>query len=150
MGRSQGAKGPRILRRPDCAMTFGALARGALTAAYFMAQIGLASPVEGHVATSHIQALLFWGLFSFILATAAFSIGLLLVGLPAWLLLRRCGLEGPGWAVAAGFVLSPTPGLFLKLQAGARPVLSTDHLLLALAGGVVGWVIWRVAYRTER
>lgn len=141
---------PRKLQRPCLAMACGALVGGVLVAAYVTGTSLFAYPVEDAGFAPDVQTLLGWGLFAFILGAVVFSVGLALVGFPAWVLLRRYRLESPRWAVAAGFVLAPAPGLVLGMLSGNGPDLSFGELLLALAGAAVGWVIWRIAYRTER
>jgi len=113
--------------------------------------------------------------FAFVIFLAAFavwSLGLVTFGAPAWCALHRRGLRsrgaalilGAGLASAVGFTINVVLGLMigegyssgdsggdiwigghLTFYGWSQDVLGA--VVLGLLGAMVGWVVWRVAYR---
>lgn len=97
---------------------------------------------------------LVYATLAFGIALPVWFVGLLVIGLPAWVVLRAFGLRSRRAAAGAGAVLA---GGAAALWAGLLSALSrssTHELLtmvpfliaMALIGAVVGWVAARVAY----
>lgn len=108
----------------------------------------------------------------FIAAFLVWGLGLLVIGVPAWIALARSGQTAPSHALLLGLLASffasvalnlaltaPHMGLSqdgrVLIENGWRTpygwfLLIKDSVLLGLLGGVVATVIWRIAYRTER
>ena len=89
-----------------------------------------------------IQTVVTTGLMLFVItwlvAAAVFSIGLVLIGLPAWIGLAKLGWVSPVSATASGSLLaSAVAGLF------GGP---TSAAFLILPGAAAGWMLHRVAY----
>ncbi len=105
----------------------------------------------------------------FFVSLSFWAAGLALVGAPLWAVLHYMDLRSPVCAIGAGGVAALLALVVLVLvfssgvidqygggryiiQNGARTAdgwlsLLTNALLMGVAGGVVGMVIWRVAYR---
>lgn len=136
------------LDRAGFALGAGGLVGGAFAAALVSIGSGLA-PLEL--------------LVGFIVGVLITMMAAVAIGGPVWLLCHALGKRGPGMAVAvgslAGFALflggqtygfglfdvpvteDPQTLLFRWMSA-----LATS-LILALVAGVIGWTMWRVAYR---
>jgi hypothetical protein len=74
-------------------------------------------------------------------------LGLVIIGVPCWLLLHRAGFRAWQHLAAAGAV-----AFFAVTYAIESRVVFTDHAMssasrMALLGALVGVAIWRVAYR---
>jgi hypothetical protein len=110
-----------------------------------------------------------------IVAFGAFGLGLLVLGAPAWWLLHRFGFRGRGAAIALGailtFAVTAAPGAYQEIwpkpqtqSEKSRPGNGINAeregsqrgwhgtfvfaAALSIAGGIVGYAVWRVAYRT--
>ena len=110
-----------------------------------------------------------------VVAFGAFGLGLLVLGAPAWWLLHRFGFRGRGTAIALGAILTfaviAAPGFNQEIwpkpqvQSGkGHPdnVINAEReesqrgwrgtfvfaAALSIAGGIVGYAVWRVAYRS--
>ncbi|MHC3126905.1 hypothetical protein OB03_06185 [Brevundimonas sp. GN22] len=70
----------------------------------------------------------------------AFTVGITLIGIPAWHGLHRLELSGPQSLPAAGGMLSVLGGIAAMPQ--SFPVTP-----LLIPGGVAGWIIWKVGYK---
>ncbi len=88
-----------------------------------------------------VWLILMIGLF----AAIAFSIGLVIVGLPAWALLLRLGLRTRRVAVLAGAGLTAVTAAGLGLWSGYDGIWFTVFMILP--GVAAGWTLHRVAYR---
>lgn len=81
----------------------------------------------------------------FAMAFAFYVAGLMLVGVPAWIVAHVCGARSWPAAMLLGAVLNA--GVVLLLAAkNPRPDFSMVPLFGGL-GAVVGWTVWRTAYR---
>jgi hypothetical protein len=114
-------------------------------------------------------------LLVFVFAFICFSVGLLLVGIPSWVALHRRGLRGwriagilgvaTTFAVSVAFsvlplVFHPSNSTYSASDGGVATVINyhltlfgwmeilSQSLQLAVIGGIVGWTIWRIAYRS--
>jgi hypothetical protein len=101
-------------------------------------------------------------LVGFIVGAVITAMAAVAIGGPIWLACHAIGLRGPWAAVGvgalAGFALF-LGGQTYGFGAFAMPVTDTQTLLyrwisgaatslvLALVAGVIGWTMWRVAYR---
>lgn len=94
---------------------------------------------EGVLAVTYL--LLIAGGVSLISSFVAFAAGITVVGIPAWLCLHRIGVRGRKALIAAGAILSVAGGLAIMPQSAPAT------LLLAVPGGVAGWIIWKYGYR---
>jgi hypothetical protein len=105
----------------------------------------------------------------FFVSLAFWATGVVLMGAPVWAVLHYMNLRSPVYAVGAGgaSALLALVGLSLVMSSGVADQydrgryviqngvrtadgwlsLLTDALLMGVAGGVVGMVIWRIAYR---
>jgi hypothetical protein len=93
-----------------------------------------------------IQTVVTTGLMLFaitwLVAAAVFSIGLVLVGLPAWMGLEKLGWVSPTSATASGSLLAAAvAGLFGGPMSAA---------FLILPGAAAGWMLHHVAYGQAR
>ncbi|NEX92393.1 hypothetical protein [Caulobacter sp. 17J65-9] len=85
--------------------------------------------------------------------TPIYLAGLFALGAPGWAVMHNSGLRRPTDAMSLGAGLNLAPiALLLALFLAAPPHHAPVALFAltgaaALAGAVVGWVIWRVAYR---
>ncbi len=152
------------------------LGGGALTGAVLLSlymtlstlpYVTLAPPVDA--------AGLWWILLLEILILAVvWLLGLVLIGLPAWLVLHYLGLRHWLWAVSAGAVLTSATAYVIAIESGVfygvagfteydgiDPITLTESELasrkqqtalfasfvLGVIGAAVGFAIWRIAYR---
>lgn len=79
------------------------------------------------------------------IATFAFDVGVLVVGLPLWWGLNRLGQTGPSSAATVGGVAT-TLGAWVLWGCPMETSALANILLLGLDGAIVGWIIQRVAY----
>lgn len=137
---------PRVLRRPILGFTAGAITGGALVAAAFTLAYATTYPVEGGTFIPDGQRIIGWAMASFVFATGIWGVGLIFVGCPIWALLERLGTRGPLTAALSGVVAVYAVGL-LWFPSSIEDAVGPGRTLLAISGGMVGWVIERVAYR---
>ena len=85
--------------------------------------------------------------FAAMIASLAFLVGLVIVGLPMWLALNALGLRARWIAVVAGSVLAPA-SLWVMERSWEDGGSGLSSLLvgLVLSGAVAGWTLHRVAY----
>ncbi len=138
------------LDRAGLALGAGGLVGGAFAAALVSIGSGLA-PLEL--------------LVGFVIGMLITTMAAVAIGGPVWLLCHALGWRGPGMAVTVGALAGFA--LFLGGQTYGfglfdMPVSDTQTLLfrwmsavatsliLALVAGVIGWTMWRVAYRRVR
>lgn len=110
-----------------------------------------------------------WFQLTYWAAAVVWFVGLHTVGMVVWAVLERRGLRSPSHALLAGLVTAFLSTVVLRLllsmpvslyQEGARVwieggvrtpygwfILIKDSALLALVGGMVAIVVWRIAYR---
>lgn len=133
--------------RAGLALAAGGLVGGAFAAVLVMVGDGLAPLAI---------------LAGFVIGTIVTAMAAVAIGGPLWLVCHATGRRGPGMAVLvgalAGFALflggqTYGFGLFDMLATDTRTLLFrwisavATSLLLALVAALVGWTIWRVAYR---
>lgn len=114
---------------------------------------------------------MFMILMTFIVALVLWAAGLAVIGGPLWSIAERAGRRSFHHAVALGLIMTFMAAILLTflmdggteslaesgrelVQQGQRTpygllVIVRDSGLLALLGGVVGGVVWRIAYRRE-
>ena len=112
-----------------------------------------------------------WFLGAYWLGAVVWFVGLHTVGMVVWAALERRGLRSPSHALLAGLMTTFVSAVLLRLllsmpvslyheagrtwiENGIRTpygwfMLIKDSVLLALVGGVVAVVVWRIAYRRE-
>ena len=88
-----------------------------------------------------LSLLLLTGGLTLFYSLIAFAIGITFLGAPAWYALHRLGLSGPKSLTATGAMLSVLGGVAIIPQ--SFPLT----LLLAVPGGVAGWIIWKRGYK---
>lgn len=84
----------------------------------------------------------------FTVALIGFSLGLLWVGIPAWLALHGLERRSRGFAVIAGSALSGFAAMILAaVMAGAdTPGVALATAVMLAPGAAAGWVLHRIAY----
>lgn len=95
------------------------------------------------------QAVMIWPmafLLVALVATVLFAIGIAVVATPGWFVLRKAGFSG--WVSHSLFAAVMTGGA-IWLFTGASLSLPVQGFVLMMSaiGGVVGGVMWRIAYR---
>ena len=86
--------------------------------------------------------------YALLVSFVVYSLGLVLVGIPAWWLLHRTGHASQKGFVGIGAVLSVTAGIILfRLVTPGSEVLAP---LLAIPGGLAGWALWNWGYSHPR
>ena len=135
----------RGLKRPLLGFAVGAFTGAALVSARFTVEYATSYPVEGGTFAPTGGDIVRWAVAIFIGALIVWSIGLTVVGVPIWRLLHDRGVRGPFAAVLLGAITVYVVGM-LWPPTSATAAVEPARLLLAIAGGVVGLVIERVAY----
>lgn len=138
----------RVLKRPILGFAAGAVTGGALVSAFMTFVYATSYPVEGGTFVPDFQGTVMWAVLSLTVATIVWAIGLIIVGYPIWLLLHRFSTRGPLAAALSGVTAVYLVGLALG-PLSVTSALDLDRILLAIAGGVVGFVIQRIAYKSR-
>ncbi len=136
----------RRLKHPILGFVSGAVTGGGLVTAAFTLGYATTYPVDGSafIPTTADAVRLAWACF--LIATTIWSIGLIVVGYPLWALLHHRGVRGSFAAALTGLGAVYAVGL-LWPPTSIEGAVELDRILLAIAGGIVGAVIERVAYR---
>lgn len=85
-----------------------------------------------------------YAILGFIVALIPFSLGVWMVGLPAWMILHRVGWTSRLHALLSGAVLAGAAGAILSALTGGSPIEAGAFLLLP--GAIAGWTLHRIAY----
>lgn len=102
---------------------------------------GSGEPLDAVLSIGFILLLaMYAGVFSIFVALFSFGIGLAIFSTPAWWALHRLKLTNRVAFIITGAVLSVAGGAVTQSEF----VLYTP--LLAIPGGVAGWLIWRLGY----
>lgn len=146
-----------------------ALAAGAAVGGTGVTLYGLAPIVT---APGYIVSAVLFAPVVFIAAFVVWAVGLLVIGGPAWIILARSGRTAPSHALLLGLIatfivwvvvtlalstntmMSNEGGRYLIRDGWRTPygwfILLKDAVLLSLLGGMVGTVIWWIAYPKDR
>lgn len=132
--------------KPDDRATHGLLA-GMATGGFTVALAFSASMLVSRATLENILGL---GLLSFVLATIVYFFGLMLVGVPGWILLHWLKFRGPRAAALWGSTATAIVTASWTFTNGGVFSFGVGQALLALNGALVGLVIQRIAYRVRR
>lgn len=137
--------------KPGDRATYGLLAgmaTGGLTVALaFSASILVSRSDAVDQPLPALGAILGLGLFSFVVATIIYFFGLMLVGLPGWILLHWLKFRGPRAAALWGAAATAAVTASWTFTNNGMFTFGVGQALLALNGALVGVVIQRIAYR---
>ncbi len=118
----------------------GPLVGGLLVGVWFLHKSFLGS-TPNHFSVEYVFALVFLTLLAIAIAFFAFLMGVLIVGLPLWVVLHRLGRTEPLSAAGVG-------GVATAIGVWAIGSFSNSDLVwLGLDGAVVGWAVQRIAYK---
>jgi hypothetical protein len=129
--------------KPDDRATYGLLA-GMATGGFTVA---LAFSASMLVSRPPLVSILGLGLLSFVMATIVYFFGLMLVGVPGWILLHWLKFRGPRAAALWGATATAMVTASWTFTNGGPFNFGVGQALLALNGALVGVVIQRIAYR---
>lgn len=108
----------------------------------------IVSPGEAGLGNAIGWGLLFGllaALYGFIIAFPVYLVGLIVVGIPTWWILHKSGRVSAGAFSITAAIESVLAGVivFRLLAPGAELAAP----LLAIPGGLAGWIIWRRGYK---
>ena len=135
-----------------------------------MGALSVAAWLVGPAMVSQERGAEFLLFATFVTAWVVWVVGLTLVGAPLWVVFERAGRRTPPYALglgaAATFIASALLLLLMDMGGsssldgrdvvinGRRTAYGWSLLLsgaglMALAGAMVGWTVWRIAYRRQ-
>ncbi|MGQ3041636.1 MAG: hypothetical protein ACT6TH_04890 [Brevundimonas sp.] len=139
--------------KPDDRATWGVLAGagigGATVSVFLTAVYAFSYPVPGGTFRPAITDIIGWGAVSFVAAAIVYIFGLLLVGVPGWILLHWLKFRGPRTAALWGATATAMVTASWTFTSGGPFNFGVGQALLALNGALVGFVIQRIAYRVR-
>lgn len=135
------------LGRVLLALGLAGISAGVATIVLFVASAyllpGVGPGVDSHVAFSAGQ-LGVWLLLG-LLTIACWSLGLLIVGGPAWFIMHRSGLTRRFHALIVGALVAGVAGYIMGALAYA-PFPVAWFIAFSLIGMMAGWIVWALAY----
>ena len=139
----------RVLKHPILGLAAGAVTGGVLVAAVFT--LGYATPyaVESEIFTPDLLDIARFGTACFVFAVLVWTLGLIVVGGPIWQFLENRAVRGPAAAILLGTTAVYLVGM-LWLPTQLNDLVGPPRLALAFAGGIVGFMVERVAYQPIR
>lgn len=137
----------RVLKHLNWGFAAGALTGGVLVATVFALGYASAYPVEGSTYVPNARRIAETWTVAFVFATVIWSLGLTVVGYPVWWMLERQGVRGPIVAISSGMIAVYAVGLLWPPNS-LEGLVEASRVVMAISGGIVGFVIERVAYRT--
>lgn len=131
------------------ALLAAALVGGVATDAVLLSVSLFLSFIGSDLGGGDLQGVLFFLGLVGVIATVVFLGGLLVVGVPVWMIMHAYGLRSPKHAVAAGALLAAGATLALSTLAGFEGLVGglVIALLMIGPGAAAGWTLRRIAYR---